>query len=352
MALDTALEGINSRLKACQARCQIEQKNQTLSLRATLPDRNDPAQRRQQRIPLGLKADYSSLSEAEAKALELGRQLRGDVFSWDSWVAPESRAVLTPADFHKAAQKFHASKYLKSPERGANAWAKKWAPALRKLPTTGPINERILLKTIESMPEGSAGRRDQGNLLAQIAKSIGLESEPLLAASRGYGVDKLTEREIPKDREIEAALKKIQLPHWRWTFGMCAAYGLRPHECADLQWVEKDWITVDENTKTGARKVTPCPSEWVALFSLRSLPRPTQAAQNIAKAFNDALDRDQVTIKPYNLRHAYALRLMDNGVPPELGARLMGHSLTVHEDTYKRWLGQDRITKAMDRYNL
>jgi integrase len=165
-------------------------------------------------------------------------------------------------------------------------------------------------------------------------------------------VDKLTEREIPKDREIEAAMKKIQLPHWRWTFGMCAAYGLRPHECADLQWVEKDWITVDENTKTGARKVTPCPSEWVALFSLRSLPRPTQAAQNIAKAFNDALDRDGVTIKPYNLRHAYALRLMDNGVPPELGARLMGHSLTVHEDTYKRWLGQDRITKAMDRYNL
>ena len=81
-------------------------------------------------------------------------------------MAPESQAVLTVADFHKAAQKFHANKYLKSPERGANAWSKKWAPALRKLPTTGPINERILLKTIQSMPEGSAGHRDQGNLIA------------------------------------------------------------------------------------------------------------------------------------------------------------------------------------------
>ena len=185
------------------------------------------------------------------------------------------------------------------------------------------------------MPEGSAGRRDQGNLLAQIASPSASRANhywapPVVMESTS------TEREIPKDREIEAAVKKIQLPHWRWTFWMCAAYGLRPHECADLQWVEKDWITVDENTKTGAQKVTPCPSEWVSLFSLRSLPRPTQEAQNNAKAYNDALDRDGVAIKPYNLRHAYALPLMDNGVPPELGAHLMGHSLTVHEDTYKR----------------
>ena len=63
----------DGRLKAGQARCQIEQKNQTLSVRSTLPNRIDPAPRRQQRIPLGLKADYSNLSEAEAKGLELGR---------------------------------------------------------------------------------------------------------------------------------------------------------------------------------------------------------------------------------------------------------------------------------------
>jgi len=37
MALDIALKGINIRLKACQARCKLEQKNQT--------------RRRQQRIP-------------------------------------------------------------------------------------------------------------------------------------------------------------------------------------------------------------------------------------------------------------------------------------------------------------
>jgi integrase len=72
----------------------------------------------------------------------------------------------------------------------------------------------------------------------------------------------------------------------------------------------------------------------------------------MAKALNDALDRYGATIRPYNLRHAYAMRLMDNGVPPELGARLMGRSLQVHVDTYKRWLGQDRSTKAMDRFTL
>lgn len=357
MPLDDAIKELNARLKAGKHRVRIEQKRNRLYARATLPDRNDTAELRQTFLALGLDADPTGLAQAERHALRLSLQLSDKTFTWADWgdksaATPENETRVTAEDFQKAAKQFHASKYRKDPERGANAWSKKWAPALRKLPTTGPINERILLKTIQSMPEGSAGRRDQGNLISQIAKSMGLESEPLLAASRGYGADKLTEREIPKDKEIEAALNQIHLPHWRWTFGMCAAYGLRPHECAELEWVEDDWIKVHDKTKTGARNVTPCPSQWLKTFELRSLPRPKQTAQTLSKAFNDALDRDGVTIKPYNLRHAYALRLMDNSVPPELGARLMGHSLTVHEDTYKRWLGQDRITKAMDRFTL
>jgi len=342
------LDAANARLKACQHRCSIQLRGSSYSLVATLPTRDGTA-RKQQRIPLGPEVD---LYEAERKAAELGHQLRSRTFNWESWDAPQASGSITAADFRTAAEHLHASKYRKDPERGASAWSKKWAPALRKLPVSDGITEASLLRVIRSMPAGSASRRDQGNLLSQIAKSLGLNTSALLDACRGYGVDKLTERDIPSDEAIEAALGAIRLPYWRWTFGMCAAYGLRPHECAQLTWLDDNWIEVHDKTKTGSRRVTPCPSTWVTRFALRDLARPTQSPSALSKTFNDALDRDSISIKPYNLRHAYALRLLDRGVSADLGARLMGHSLQVHQSTYQRWIEADRIQKAMARITL
>lgn len=339
----TELDAANARLKAGKHRCSIQLRGNSFSLVATLPTR-DGLSRKQQRIALGQDID---LLAAERRGVELGEQLRTKTFTWEAWDQPEAAATLTVADFVKAAQALHAFKYRKDPERGNNAWSKKWGPALRKLPPSGAITEVVLLRVIRTMPAGSASRRDQGNLLSQIAKSLGLETEPLLEACRGYGVDKLTERDIPSDEVIEDALKRITLPHWRWTFGMCAAYGLRPHECAELVLLEDGWIEVHDKTKTGSRRVTACPSAWVNDFALRDLPRPTQSATRLGKVFNDALDRDGVTIKPYNLRHAYALRLMSKGVGADLAARLMGHSLQVHQTTYQRWIEADRIQRVM-----
>lgn len=339
----TELDAANARLKAGKHRCSIQLRGSSFSLVATLPTR-DGLSRKQQRIALGKDID---LFGAEHRAIELSHQLRAKTFTWEAWDAPAADDAITVADFIKAAQALHASKYRKDPERGDNAWSKKWGPALRKLPPSGVITEAVLLRVIRTMPAGSAVRRDQGNLLSQIAKSLGLSTEPLLEACRGYGVDKLTERDIPSDEVIEAAMERITLPHWRWTFGMCAAYGLRPHECAELTFLEDDWIEVHDKTKTGSRRVTACPSAWVERFELGDLPRPSQNATRLGKVFNDALDRDGVTIKPYNLRHAYALRLMAKGVSADLAARLMGHSLQVHQTTYQRWIEADRIQKAM-----
>lgn len=355
MALDAALAEVNDRLKAGRHRVRVERRRNSLFLRATLPDRKDPSRNRQQCLALGAEAALAQLEKAESEALRLSLSLRNRSFKWADWDpedAPSTEAGLTVHDFIAAAERLHADKYRKDPERGAAAWAKKWRPAIKKLPARGLVNETVLLGVIHSLPAGSASRRDQGNLLSQVAKSLGMETAPLLEACRGYGVDKLQERDIPTDEEIESAFDRLRLPHWQWTFGMCAAFGLRPHECAGVQWLLNDWIKVGDVTKTGARQVTACPSAWIERFNLRNLPRPPQKAQDLSKVFNDALDRDGVSIKPYSLRHAFALRLMDNGVPPELGSRLMGHSLQMHEQTYKRWIEADRITKAMDRFNL
>lgn len=345
MTLATALDGLNARLKAGRHRCAVEQRAASLVLRATLPDRVDPSSKRQQRISLNLAATYDSLPEAERLAFELGRQLRSGTFYWEAWDSSQGAAMITTTDFHAAAVKLHATKYRQSPERGKAAWSKKWQPALRKLPP-GPISEAVLLRTIRRLPEGSAARLDQGRILAQIAKSLGITHTAILEACRGYGVTSLTPRDIPSDPEIEAVWNLL-LPHWRWTWGMCAAYGLRPHECAGLTWLDDDWIEIADDTKTGSRRVTPCPREWVSTWGLRELPRPTQSRLAITNSLAETLRGKGISIKPYALRHAYALRLLSRGVPADLAARLMGHSLAVHQQTYQRWIEADRIQKAM-----
>lgn len=355
MVLDATIAEVNTRLKGGRHRVRVERKRNSLFLRATLPDRATPTQTRQQYVALGLEACLTQVEKAESEAIRLSLALRTGTFAWATWDPTEagnSGHVLTVADFRATAERLHASKYRKDPERGTNAWGKKWAPMLKKLPTVGPVNERILMNVIRAMPEGSAVRRDQGNLLCQVARAMGIPHEELRAAYRGYGAAQLTKRAIPTDPQIEAAFERIRSPHWRWVWGMCAAFGLRPHECAALEWLEGDWIKIHDKTKTGARQVTACPSAWIERFKLRNPQRPTQNASTLSKAFNQALARNGVTIRPYSLRHGFALRLMDKGVPPELGARLMGHSLQLHEQTYKRWLEADRITRAMDRFNL
>jgi integrase len=347
-----AVQEINARLKAAKHRCSLSLRGGRLSLVATLPERDDPSRKRQQRISLGLDASLGGLEQGERKAMELGFELRSGTFTWTSWDAPPESEVLTVADFRLAAERLHQSKFHQSPERGAVAWNKKWSPALNKMPPSGRVDQAVLLRVIRSIPAKSAARLDQGNILAQIAKAVGLDPAPIREAASGYGAAALTPREIPTDAEIEAAWSAIKQPHWQWAFGLCAAFGLRPHECAEAHWLANNWLLIAEETKTGTRQTHACPSRWIEQFKLHELPRPSQSPKTMTTTFGKALRRSGVTIKPYNLRHAYALRLMDNGVPPELGARLMGHSLQVHEQTYKRWLEAERITKAMSRFEL
>lgn len=358
LPLDPALGELNERLKAGRHKVRVERRGQRLYLRATLPDRHDPSQRRQQNITLGLEATLTGLVGAEDLAIKLSLGLRTDRFTWADWIeqSPEDEvnqpAQLTVDTFQAHAKAMHASKYRKDPERGVNAWTKKWAPALKKMPPSGPVTEAVLLRIIRTMPEGSAGRRDQGNLLCSVGESLGLELPKARVACRGYGVAQLTPRDIPSDSEIEEIWTRIKLPHWRWMWGVCAAFGLRPHEAANLEIRPDGLAVISDHTKTGGRICSACPSRWISEYELHNLPRPTQAASSLAKVFGDALERDGITLRPYVLRHAYAIRTMAAGLPVSLSARMMGHSENVHSQTYQRWISKDQIIDALTRFNL
>jgi len=358
--LKQPLKEINVELKKTGCRVAVEQKRESLFLRATFPSKIIGSNSTQQFLPLRLKASWGSLDQAQAAALKVDHELKTGVFNWGSYIEVEAPEVapgeltVNVGDFVKAAENLHGSKYRKKKEAGEFSWKRRWAPALNKLPPsqTTLLDEARLLRIIKTLPENSAGRRDQGAILVQIAKSLGFNIDKMREASRGYGTAQLTPREIPSDELIEETFDLIKLPHWKWLWGICAAYGLRPHEALTISWGEDNWITIADETKTGTRRVCPCKSEWVEKFQLRTLPIPTQDPRNVSTISSFAFVRDGIKIRLYQLRHAYAIRLFEKGVTADLAAKLMGHSVSIHEQTYRRWLQADRIVKAMSGFSL
>ncbi len=48
------------------------------------------------------------------------------------------------------------------------------------------------------------------------------------------------------------------------------------------------------------------------------------------------------------MRHAWAIRTLECDIPYALAAMQMGHSVTVHERTYHRWIRKETHQKAFD----
>lgn len=337
------LDRINSRLKEDGVKARVEQRGHRLCLRATLPLK-DGAGTKQQRILL----ETSDLVQADLKARQLGQQLRTKTFSWAAWEGTPETAI-TCGDFRAAGRKLYESKYSTE-----TAWSKKWRPALNKLPPDSVLmTDTVLLSVIERLPAGSAGKRDTGNVLSQIAQTLKFDVTDIRKAYKGYAVSDLKPREIPSDQEIEHYLKQIKLPHWRWMFGMLACYGLRPHEIIQAKITADGNCEIGDETKTGFHIAWPCHKRWLTEFNLRQVARPSQSVEAVAKAANTSIHkRGPVPFSLYTLRHAYAIRLFNKGIPSDVGARLMGHSEQIHRTVYKRWYDAREIEQLRSKYDL
>lgn len=346
------LAAANERLSALGVAPRLEQRRSGLYLRGTFPARDGSGRRKQTRIPLGLKATPASLPEAEAAALRLGRELLVGAFSWAAW-APQREPASSPRTREAAEATLRA--YLEAryddPARLANAWSATWGYSLRQLPD-GPLSEGDLLRITEALPAKSRGRKTVGYVLGKLAELWGWDPAPLRAAGRGYGARSLTPRDIPEDGAVEAAWAAIEVPHWRWTFGAIATWGLRPSEVIDIEIDDADNAVVDQDTKTGARLVWPNPSSWVEKFGLREIVRPPSKRLQTADSLRMYLKRIGIDIQPYSLRHAYAVRTLKAGVPTNIGAKLMGHSPAMHTGVYQRWVSAQELASLRGRYAL
>ena len=322
---------------------------------ATLPLLNDPTKKKQQRIKLSASTTNTAAFKAvEIECLDLARKVTSGSFRWPTCGAGEIEAPtnITVAEFRQAAEALFREIYReKDSERATRAWGRKWKPALNKLPSSGrsELTVESLTRLIKELPLASAARRDQGSILIRTSARLGWDVTELKTLIGGYGAKALTKRDIPSDEEIEVLFDKIKLPHWKFVFAACAIFGLRPHEVSDFSFrPEHGWIDIGEETKTGGRVVKAIPLKWIEKFGLMELPRPETEKYQISKACGDALERDGIRLRLYNLRHAFAIRCFTLGITADHGAALMGHTLAVHENTYRKWITKDRVMKALE----
>ena len=260
MPLRTDLRTTNARLKALGCRSSVLERGDLKYLQAILPLR-EGAGKKQQRIPLG----RVSLKEAELEGVRLGQMLRSETFAWELWEQGDEvpTGVITAGEFRAAARR------LWEKNLGAHtSWRQKWGPALRKLPEGDgvPLTEKFLVAIVEGLEAGTAGRKIYGNILAQVADSVGIDGAAIRKAGAGYSPKNVQRRELPSDEEIEAAFQLIQAPHWRWTFAVCATYGIRPHEIDGIQFSDEwDALIPDGHgvpVAASARATPPTRSTW------------------------------------------------------------------------------------------
>ncbi|MBO8204100.1 site-specific integrase [Prochlorococcus marinus] len=361
------INNVNEKFATQGSKLRIEKRGEKLNIRGSLPSKEDKNNFKIQRISLGIKADTSGLEEAKKKLQLINLQLELNQFEWVNWISnTNNNQIKIDYEFPKRLNQFEEfffkeskSEYLNSTRK--TTWRSSYKPYLKRILTiySAYVNEdleKIFQKTLESYEEGSRSRKQCATSLGVLAKFLDIKlPEDWKLNSKGYGLNKAGFRNLPTDELIEKLWEKIPNKSWKFVFGLMATYGLRNHEVffCDLSSLTKfgdKIIRVLPTTKTGEHQVWPFHPEWVEKFELSKLgenpgllPNINRnlkftTLQNIGKTITDQFKRYSLQIKPYDLRHAWAVRTIFYNLPDTVAARMMGHSVSLHTQTYHHWI--------------
>lgn len=374
--LDSHLDKVNTRLKAARLGLKVERRGDTLALRGTLPPRpgSDRTRPYQQRIPLKLPAHKAALKQAEQEAKVIAAQLIEGTFDWRQYLV-QSGPVLGSDELTDKIAAFEQH-YItagqadpdKHPASVQATWNKAYAPYLRKLQALSDRRSSLslpeaIVATVKETRANSRSRQVCCTAMEAFAAFLALELPVDLKKLWGkYGSSRTQMRQLPTDEEIVEWFHRIPNPAWQFVYGLMAAYGLRNHEvffcdCSALTRGDAEAaIEVLDTTKTGAHDVWPFPLGWVEEFGLREVWLPNletnlerTTLQRIGQQVTLQFQRYGIPFAPYDLRHAWAVRTILLGIPDTVAARMMGHSVAIHNRTYHRWItrrDQQRAVQA------
>ncbi len=378
MNLINELAKINLDLWSKGIKLRIERRRELLNLRGPLPCSTSKGMLKDQRISLHLNADSEGLQEAQ-KMLELVLfQLKHEQFNWDNWSSkriqtkPRIRISSSDAAIENFKSAFFADPIRKKSHSGAiTTWSSAYLPYLRRLKSLElkmncNLGIDLLNQTIESYSENSRSRQQCVIALAAFANYIKIElPENWRAKGNGYGLHRAHYRKLPSDDLIKESWLQIPNPQWRLVYGLMATYGLRNHEVffCDLSGLSKSGdkvLRVLPGTKTGEHQVWPFHPSWNEIFELRQLGENpkylppintdlnTTTLQKVGRRVAEQFRRYNLPLTPYDLRHAWAIRTIHIGLPDTVAARMMGHSVNIHNRTYHHWITRRDQQQAVD----
>lgn len=350
-AFQKKLNQANGRLKAAKLGVAIQCRGNRLSLVATFPPKPSDigSEWKQARLALGLYANGEGLQQAEKEAREIAGLLATRKFRWEDFIEEKSPAGKI-GELIESAEKEYFSKREKT-QKSENTWAGDYLKIYKKLPQDKPLTTQIILDCLLSTTPDSRTRKRAAIALQKLADLAGLEID--LSGYKGkYSPNRVKPREIPPDKDIAKTFYSIPNQSWQWCYGMIACFGLRPHEVFWIDYInfDSEVLSILEGGKTGARRVWAIYPEWLKEFDLLNVKMPNCSGNNeqLGHRVSTQFKRYGINFKPYDLRHAWAIRSMEFGLDVSLAAQQMGHSLDVHSEIYHHWISDSHHQRAYD----
>ncbi|WP_082803752.1 site-specific integrase [Anabaena sp. 4-3] len=384
------LEKVNLRLKSAKTKVTIRESHGSLQLRATLPikpgDKDSRGTgRKQYNLSLNIPANLDGLKTAEEEAYELGKLIARKTFEWnDKYLSKEAtkKDVITIGEL---LEKFE-EEYFKTHKRttkSEHTFFYYFSRTQRYTNSQDLATAENFISSIQQIDKEWA-RYNAVRAISAFCQTFNIDID----LSQYSKMPERNSRNIPTDAEITTGISKFEeylnirgnqvnqdvkdsWQLWRWTYGMLAVFGLRPREIfinPDIDW----WLSSDnldftwkvhKDCKTGERQALPLHKEWIDQFDLRNPKYLEMLATAISK--KDKNNHAEITaltqrvswwfrkigldFKPYDLRHAWAIRAHILGIPIKAAADNLGHSVQVHTQTYQRWFSLDMRKLAINQ---
>ncbi len=333
---------------------------------------------KQYTLSLGFTANDVGLKAAIAKARELDLLLITKQFQWTSELLGKQAQKLALAVANKPKMLVgelideYEQEFWKTHEhnrQGIRTWESHYLRHLKKLDRDVPLSLTVLSKALEKTKPNSSSRFFLVWQLKKFCDFCGFDGNKTINAY-ATALPNPHVRKVPTDEAVIEGFQLIGNPlsiytskenaiaseEWQWIYGMLATYGLRPHElfAVDLEAfasAQNGFHLVSLNpsltggTKTGERTcgIPPLHPHWVELFDLKNITIPERSGSlsNQTAKIQIRFRNTNVGFRPYDLRHAYAIRGHRLRVPIKTMADYMGHTVQEHTKTYQRWMNED-----------
>lgn len=349
------LEAANQWIKEKGYRLKLSQQRGWLYLRGTLPPKPDSERDRpyQQRIALKLPTNRRGVELAKKEADRVGKLLELGLFDWSPYI--HQRQLISVADWVEKLREEYLAQGGKE-----STWQSEYVTAFRKLPENQPLSMGLLVKTIKTIEPNTKTRLRVCGIFKRLAQLADMDTAQISPLRGSYSTTSVDPRTLPPDALIAEWRTQIKLEHWRWSFGMLACYGMRPHELFHCDLRDFPTVRIGENTKTGSRFIWPLRPEWAEEWQLHKKVVPKiknaenlenrELGKRVAHRFGILAfpKPDGGTLRAYDLRHCFARRCFEFKFSPDLSAKLMGHTSQTHCRIYRRWIDESTYKAAYD----